>query len=159
MVRGGGAPPRPNNRRSVFAITWSHKSVSFRLLFDWNADHNCSHDIINFEILFRAVLMGIVAADARLGYSQIRIDGLEVSLPSLLHITGVRFGRMSEDGAESYFFKFAGGDVPLVNRPEADQPILYADAFFCRGTKTIRYCAGNREGCGQLWTVGQLRKF
>ena len=41
--------------------------------FDGNADHDRSHDIIDFEVTFRAVLMGIVAADASLGYSKIWI--------------------------------------------------------------------------------------
>ena len=48
-------------------------------LFHWNTDHDRSHDIIDFEIPFGALRVGIMAADTTLGHSKIRIDGLEVT--------------------------------------------------------------------------------
>ena len=112
-------------------------TASQRLLFHWNADHNGSHDIIDLEVPFGAVLMGIVAADASLGDSKIRIDGLEVTYPSFLHKTGMGFGGMGENSPQACFFKLAGGGIPLVDGPEADQSILYADTFFRHGTARL----------------------
>src|SRR6185295_3008112 len=74
-----------------------HRRLPCFYLFHRNTDHNRPHDIIDLEVPFRAVRMGIVAADARLGYSKIRIDGLEVSGPSLLYKAGIGLRRMSED--------------------------------------------------------------
>ena len=51
------------------------ENLSF--LFDGNADHDRPHDILDFEVTFRAVLMGVVAAAASSGYSKIGIYGLE----------------------------------------------------------------------------------
>ncbi len=76
--------------------------------------------------------MGIVAADASLGYSKIGIYGLEVTDASLLHKPRMRFGGMSEHRTQPCLLKFAGGDVPVVDRPEADQWLLYANSLFGR---------------------------
>ncbi len=67
------------------------------LLFHRNIDHDRPHDIIDFEVPFGAVRMGIMAADASLGDGQIRIDGLEVTGSSFLHKTSIGLGRMSEN--------------------------------------------------------------
>ena len=95
-----------------------------------NADHDRSHDIIDLEVPFGAILMGIVAADASLGYCEIGIDGLEVTGPSFLHNTGMGFSGMSENSTQACFLKLAGSAVPFIDRPEADQPILDAGVFF-----------------------------
>src|SRR5512147_2224811 len=70
-------------------------------LFQRNTDHYCPHDIIELEVPFGAVRMGIMAADARLGHSKIRIDGLEVPGASYLHKTGIGLGRMSENSTQA----------------------------------------------------------
>ena len=59
--------------------------VSLTYLFQWNSDHQPPHDIIELEVPFGALRMGILAADAILGHSKIRIDGLEVTGLSYLN--------------------------------------------------------------------------
>ena len=59
--------------------------VSLTYLFQWNTDHQPPHDIIELEVPFGALRMGILAADAILGHSKIRIDGLEVTGLSYLN--------------------------------------------------------------------------
>ena len=72
-----------------------------------------------------------MAANAGLSHSKIRIDGLEVTGSSFLHKTGIGFSLMSENRTQAFLLELASGDIPLIDRPEADQSILYADIFSC----------------------------
>jgi hypothetical protein len=61
------------------------------LLFpQWNFDHETAHDVIQLKVLFRAVRMGIVTANAGLADGAVGVDGLEIGLIAALDRTGGR---------------------------------------------------------------------
>ena len=61
-----------------------------------------------------------MAADASLGHSKIRIDSLKVTGPTFLHKTGIGFSLVSENRTQAFFLELASGDIPFIDRPEAD---------------------------------------
>src|SRR4029077_5642289 len=96
MQRGAVSQVR-SMTKNRWVLPRHHGRLPCFYLFHRNTDHNRPHNIIDLEVPFGAGRVGIGAADARLGYSKIRIDGLEVSGPSLLYKAGIGLFRMSED--------------------------------------------------------------
>jgi hypothetical protein len=60
------------------------------LSVDGNANHDRSYDIINFEVTFRAALMGVVATDASLGKGNLVLSLRQVSAVDVLPYFSMR---------------------------------------------------------------------
>jgi hypothetical protein len=100
--------------------------TSAALLPDGDRNHDCTHHIIQLEITFGAVGMRVVATEAGLGGREIGIHRLKIARLPDLHKAGVGSIRLRQDGSEPGLLKLVRRDIALVDRPQADQPVLDA---------------------------------
>ena len=80
-----------------------------------------SHDIIQFEIPFRALRVRIMATHAPLRDGPICEDGLIISTATLCHDAGIRTVHLCENFLQAGSFELVRRCIPLIDGPEAYQ--------------------------------------
>ena len=91
--------------------------------FERNGDNDAAHHVILFEVPLRTVRVRVMAADAGLRYSPVRINRPEVPCPSARDDPGIRAPLIHLDILQSCALELVSRSVLLVDGPQADQPV------------------------------------